>query len=215
MNRLEYISSLVNGYNTIADVGCDHAYISISAVSKYNVSNAYALDINDGPLANAVMNIEQAGLSDKIKTIKSDGLINFNEDCDAAIIAGMGASLIIKIINDSIDKINKMKAIILSPNNDESDLRKYLMDNSFKIINEKIIVENNHFYEIIVAIPNNYEKLSDMDILFGPKLRIEKSNEFISKYKKKLGVYEKSYVSASNSSKEELMKKIELIKKVL
>lgn len=215
MNRIDYISSLTNGYKTIADVGCDHAFISINAVEKYNVELSYALDINDGPLENARMNIAQRNLKDKIKAIKSDGLISLNEEVEAIVIAGMGGGLIAKIISDSISKANSSKALILSPNSDEAALRLYLMQNSFEIVDEKMIEEKGHYYEIIIAIPNSYKNLSDLDISFGPVLRREKSDLFKEKYSKKLSIYEKSLSKCNEASRDSIMKNISILKEVL
>ena len=41
MNRLETISALTKGYDTIADIGSDHAYVCIEAVKKYGVKDFY------------------------------------------------------------------------------------------------------------------------------------------------------------------------------
>lgn len=215
MNRIDYISSLTSGYKSIADVGCDHAFISINAVTKFNVSYAYALDINDGPLENARMNIAASSLSDKIETIKSDGLINLYKDVEAIVIAGMGGSLIIKILSDSIGRAKASKCLILSPNNDEPLLREYLMNNGFKITNESIILDAKHYYEIIMAEPSNDTKLTKEDILFGPILRKEKSENFIKKYEKRLKVFESSLERCSDEKRKGLLDNTEALRRVL
>lgn len=214
MNRIDYISSLTKEYKTIADVGCDHAWISINAVSKYGVEKAYALDINDGPLMNARMNIINNKLSSNIKTIKSDGLISLNEDVECIIIAGMGGDLICKILDDSLDKAKKAKALILSPNKEEAAIRSFLMDNGFKIDNEYILEDNNHIYEIIKASLGAM-KLDDKDILYGPYLRKEKSAIFQKKYEKKLKIYSKSLEKCSDRNKESILAEINKIREIL
>lgn len=215
MNRIDYITSLATGYNSLADVGCDHAFISIKALKNYGVKKAYALDINDGPLENARMNVKSNGLEDNIEIIKSDGLTNLNDAVECIIIAGMGGVLISKIINDSLEKVNHSKRLILSPNNEEAILREYLSNNGFKISDEHIIQDAGHYYEIIEAIPLENEKISNIDILFGPILRKKKDGLFIKKYSKKLDVLESSLAKCNESSKKEIEDNIKLLKEIL
>lgn len=215
MNRIDYITSLATGYNSLADVGCDHAFISIKALKDYGVKKAYALDINDGPLENARMNVKSNGLEDNIEIIKSDGLTNLNDAVECIIIAGMGGVLISKIINDSLEKVNHSKRLILSPNNEEAILREYLSNNGFKISDEHIIEDSGHYYEIIEAIPLENEKISNIDILFGPILRKKKDDLFIKKYSKKLDVLESSLTKCNESSKKEIEDNIKLLKEIL
>lgn len=215
MNRIDYITSLATGYKSLADVGCDHAFISIKALKNYGVKKAYALDINDGPLENARMNVKSNGLEDNIEIIKSDGLTNLNDAVECIIIAGMGGVLISKIINDSLEKVNHSKKLILSPNNEEAMLREYLSNNGFKISDEHIIQDAGHYYEIIEAIPLENEKISNIDILFGPILRKKKDDLFIKKYSKKLDVLESSLAKCNESSKKEIEDNIKLLKEIL
>lgn len=215
MNRIDYITSLATGYKSLADVGCDHAFISIKALKNYGVKKAYALDINDGPLENARMNVKSNGLEDNIEIIKSDGLTNLNDVVECIIIAGMGGVLISKIINDSLEKVNHSKRLILSPNNEEAILREYLSNNGFKISDEHIIQDAGHYYEIIEAIPLENEKISNIDILFGPILRKKKDDLFIKKYSKKLDVLESSLAKCNESSKKEIEDNIKLLKEIL
>ena len=215
MNRIDYITSLATGYKSLADVGCDHAFISIKALKNYGVKKAYALDINDGPLENARMNVKSNGLEDNIEIIKSDGLTNLNDAVECIIIAGMGGVLISKIINDSLEKVNHSKKLILSPNNEEAILREYLSNNGFKISDEHIIQDAGHYYEIIEAIPLENEKIYNIDILFGPILRKKKDDLFIKKYSKKLDVLESSLAKCNESSKKEIEDNIKLLKEIL
>lgn len=215
MTRLDYITSLCSQYNSLVDVGTDHGFVPIKAIRDYNLSYAYALDINEGPLLNAKNNIAKEGLGDKIETILSDGLLSFDKNVDAIVIAGMGGILIKKIIEASLDKALSSKALILSPNKEEALLRKFLINNGFVIEAEHILKEKGHYYEIIKAIPgkNNYTSL---DILYGPYLRIEKSELFISKWKGKLQILEEAYKACSTMEKKnQILDEINSIKEVL
>ena len=63
----------------------------------------------------------------------------------------MGGGLIADILAAGVDKLASVERLILQPNNREDELRSWLMANHFKIIAEKIITENDKFYEIMVV----------------------------------------------------------------
>ncbi|MFV5772387.1 tRNA (adenine(22)-N(1))-methyltransferase, partial [Pediococcus acidilactici] len=84
-------------------------------------------------------------------------------------ICGMGGGLIADILADGVDKLASVERLILQPNNREDELRSWLMANHFKIIAEKIITENDKFYEIMV-VEHGEMTLSDTELRFGPFL---------------------------------------------
>ena len=62
MKRIGILASLTKGYDTICDIGCDHAYVILEALNKYDVKYAYAIDVNLEPLERAKTNIKKANL---------------------------------------------------------------------------------------------------------------------------------------------------------
>ena len=81
-------------------------------------------------------------------------------------------------------KIKKAKRLILCPNTDSYNVRKFLNDNNFIIEYEEVVLDYK-FYEIIVCRyngqPSNY---SELDEKYGPCLLKEKSVEFIMMHEK-------------------------------
>lgn len=183
MDRLELIASLSKGSHTLLDVGCDHAYVLIKALTKYQVQQGIASDINDGPLKVAKQNVIKNHLEDRIQIVKSDGLKDVNISFDTVIISGMGGNLIRDILDNSKEKI-KGKKLILGPNNDQRLVRDFLMQQEFLIIDEYSIIDMGKYYEIIVAIPGLI-KYEDYELEFGPILLKKKEPAFLSHYKEK------------------------------
>lgn len=72
--RMAMNASLVPDGAKVADVGCDHGYVSLYLASKKACKKVIAMDINEGPLSHARKNIEKAGLSDCIDCRLSDGM---------------------------------------------------------------------------------------------------------------------------------------------
>ena len=125
MKRIGILASLTKGYDTICDIGCDHAYVILEALNKYDVKYAYAIDVNLEPLERAKTNIKKANLLSKVSFYLSDGLKNFDKSFNLAIISGMGGKLITNILNSSWNKFSG-KDLLLSPQSDIVNVRLFL-----------------------------------------------------------------------------------------
>ena len=90
----------------------------------------------------------------------------------------MGGLLIKDIIDKGLNKITNQK-LILEPNNKQYELRLFLNQNGFKIIDEYSLIDQNKYYEIIIAIKDN-EKLSDFELKYGPILLKKRDEVFIN-----------------------------------
>ena len=73
--RLKAVADLVDNNKVIADIGCDHALLSIYLVENGISNKVYAIDNKKGPLSTAKKNIESANLNEMIETILDDGLV--------------------------------------------------------------------------------------------------------------------------------------------
>ncbi len=185
MERLKKIASYTKGSRVVCDIGCDHAYALIFAIKEYDVSCGFAVDIAEGPLKNALKMIEQAKLEDKIKTIQSDGFTALNKDMfDTAIIAGMGGILMCSILAQGLEKIRD-KTLILEANQDTSKVREFLASHDFKIVEETALIEEDKYYEILVAKPG-HASYNPYDIAYGPIIRKTKPEDFLKHYQKKI-----------------------------
>ncbi|MDF9867175.1 tRNA (adenine22-N1)-methyltransferase [Bacilli bacterium PM5-3] len=190
-NRLGKVASLVNKGATLVDIGCDHGFLSIFLLENQIINKAYACDINQGPLNNVKENVKKHGLNDKIECILSDGLKELtNIEFDTVVIAGMGGSLIVDILEEA-KKIIVNKQIIVQPNINSYGLRKWLIENNFKIDNEILVDDNNIIYEIIEANQGCNVKYNDFELSYGKinlsnesSLLINKMNDDLNKYQR-------------------------------
>ena len=122
-DRLKDIASLVERCDVIADVGTDHGYLPIYLIQCDICKKAIASDVAIGPLSKAIENIDKYQLNDVISTTLCSGLNKIPANVDTVIMAGMGANLIIDILNEAP---YKYETYILQANLNVNILRKYL-----------------------------------------------------------------------------------------
>ena len=136
----------------IIDVGTDHAYLPIYLVSEEIASFALACDINQGPIDSARANICEAGLTGRIDTMKTDGLLGTEYFCaDDILIFGMGGELIARILSDAPWIRRKELRLILQPMSRAFVLRQWLYENGFSIVGETIS-RAGKYYQTICAV---------------------------------------------------------------
>lgn len=166
---------------TVADVGCDHGYLTIALLENNISKRAIAMDINKGPLAKAKQNIQAAGFTDRGKTRLSDGLAKLSVgEADVICICGMGGALIGRIIQKDLQVAKSAKTIIIEPQSEYFELRTSLMELGFVIDDEALCTEENKIYPIIKIHyepeEDNHVTYTKAELTYGP-IVIEKSPE--------------------------------------
>ena len=187
--RLACVASLVPAGARVADIGSDHAYLPAALVLDGKIDFAISGEVVKGPYENAVREIKDHQLEGQVIPRLADGLaaIEPADKVDTITIAGMGGSLIASILEKDKNKLTGIKRLVLQPNVGESQLREWLMNNYYQIMNEKIIEEDNHIYEIIVAEPSVVPfRYSKYELDFGPFLLENKGPVFRKKWQEYL-----------------------------
>lgn len=180
--RLKCIADFVDKGAVVADVGTDHGHIPIYLILNEIADYAIAMDINEGPLGKADENIRQYGVEEHIKLKLSDGLEKLEEnEADTVIIAGMGGRLIVDILERGRNVLKSVSNLILSPHTEIENVRHYLMDNGYEIINEKMVFDEGKYYTVIKAIHGTMCYDKEEYFLYG-KLLLENKDEVLRDY---------------------------------
>lgn len=169
--RLQCIARQIDNGAIVADIGTDHAYIPIYLVENKISPLVYASDIGKGPLKIANEQISKAALSEYIITLLGEGLAPITDyRVDNIIIAGMGGILIQDIISQNLSMALNADKLILQPMVAQEELRKFLINNGFKIIHEDLAKEDRRIYQIIVAHKGNMNIEKDIYYEIGYNL---------------------------------------------
>ena len=157
--RMEAVVKMVSPQSfAIADVGCDHAYVSIALVKRKLADKVIAMDVRKGPLDIAKRNVELAGLTKRIDIRLGDGLEKLQPgEVDTIIIAGMGG-LLIKAILERGEHIlsyeDRRPTLILQPQSDWKEVRMFLEQCAYDIVSEHMLIEDGKYYTVMKAKPS-------------------------------------------------------------
>lgn len=206
-DRMEAVAEMVPFGVRVADVGCDHAYVSIY-LADHKGCTVYATDLRDGPLAIAMENIKEAGLEEKIDIIKSDGLKGIEAgDIDAVVIAGMGGLLIRDILDSSKNTVDDLKYLILQPQSEISELRRFIHSIGFDMVDEDMVWDDGKPYFMMRC--EKASKIlcwSDIEYSYGKRL-IEKKHPGLLVYlKRRLDTLKEIEKNLKNSCMSEKVK---------
>lgn len=151
-NRLLKIASLVSENKRLADIGTDHGYIPVYLLNEGRIDFAILADINKGPLENARREVKRNKLEDKVDLRLGSGIEVLKKgEVDEVIIAGMGGILIGELLEANKEVAHSVDKLILQPMQAQEELRQYLLNNGYEILDECLEKEDFRLYEIIVA----------------------------------------------------------------
>lgn len=180
--RLKIIADLVEKNSILADIGTDHGlipmYLSTNNISKKIIAS----DISNRSLQKLIDKLNYNPNIDNIEVRVSNGLDEFKVfEVDSIIIAGMGGLLITDILSRNLNIAKSANNLILQANNGLFELRKFLVLNGFKIIEEMDLFENNIYYQIVkTEVSLDYYE-NDYEYEYG-KLLIKNKSENLKKY---------------------------------
>ena len=188
--RLETILSLVPTGSTAADIGTDHGLVPAELVGRGICSYVIASDLRKSPLNAARMLVKERGLADKIDLRLGDGLQTVAPgEAGTLILAGMGGALMQKILSEGEAVARAAKQLILSPQSEVPQFRRFLQENAYTVRSEQVVEEDGKFYFILDVIPEGGMVLSEAECEFGFRIPEENFPEhklFLNKEQRKL-----------------------------
>lgn len=183
--RLKKIGDLVEANSFCLDVGCDHALLDIYLVRQNKNIKAIASDIAEGPIEQAKQNIKKERLDGEIEVRLGDGLNTYSDEVNTIIISGMGGRNIIGICKNNPKVLKKVDTLIISPNNYQEDVKRFLCKSGFYIENEEFVKDKSFIYQIII-FKKGKKKYTKKEYFFGPVFIIKKGPLFREYYEREM-----------------------------
>lgn len=186
--RLQAVADMVSKGRRVADIGCDHGYVSIYLYRQRQCERVIAMDVKKGPLERAKTNIERYGLSDYIDVRLSDGTAALNPgEADTLLMSGMGGRLTIRILEEGFARLGRFEELVLQPQSELFLVRAFLRRQGIQIVDEQMVIDDGKFYTIIKAQPQDGDDVEGqkgayrqiVEDYFGPVLLKKRPEAFL------------------------------------
>ena len=170
-DRLLACAAFIAPGDRVADIGCDHGYLAIHALTTGLASSVIAADIGEGPLQSALHNAVKYGVRDKIEFYLSDGVRNIPRDFDTLVCAGMGGDTMIHILQSAPWLRKRQYRMILQCQSKTPMLRSYLSEIGWRITEEAVLRDGRFLYTVMEVVwEPDYPQLTAAECYFPPAL---------------------------------------------
>lgn len=165
--RLTMILNLISPCELLVDIGSDHGYLALAALQNGLAKTVIASDLREKPLIQAQKTFAQANVFTKVYFIRSDGLSAIQYQPDCVVIAGMGADLILKIVQQDLKRFMQVNQIITQTNTKNHILRQGMAQLGFQMQQEKIVFDGFYYSVQAYRYVGLCEELSESQTYFG------------------------------------------------
>ena len=185
--RLAACCGYVHAGDRVADIGCDHGYLSIYLLKNGIASGAYACDVAEGPLQSARHNAMKFGVAEKISFYLSDGVKNVPRDFDTLVCAGMGGDTMVSILSAAPWLKDSRYRLVLQCQSKRELLRSYLSENGWHIAEESVLRDGRFLYTVMdVRYDPAAPRLTLGQTYFSPAMLVNPGQETKEYYERVL-----------------------------
>lgn len=165
--RLRGIVKAVGRAECVLDVGTDHGYVPIALLQNGQAKRVIASDISASSLQKAKEQIIRRGITGMETRLGSGLDVIATGECDAIVIAGMGGLLMADILLGSKKKLGCHFHLVLQPMNNAQAVRLALEAIGARLVLEKVVFEDGHYYQIMAAEPGEMQISEPIDYWIG------------------------------------------------
>ena len=218
--RIKKIANLIEDSGDLADIGSDHGYLLFELAKNGFSHKLLGIENKNGPfnaLLNEVKNINFAYKCD-INAILSDGIKDLTPNFVNVVIAGMGYSLIKKIILSNIEKTSFIENFYIDAHTNIEEIRPFFLSIGYDIFNETMIFEKGIFYSLIhFKKTKEIQKYNKNELKYGPININRKEETFVLYLKSKREEFKRIYndLPENNKKRDEIMIYIKEIEEIL
>lgn len=180
--RLQAVAGLVPPGRVVADIGTDHARLPVYLVKSGRCPKVIATELNRGPWEQARLRVAFHGLADRIEVRLGEGLAPlFPGEARVVVVAGMGGTTIKGVLASSPGVLNALERLVLQPMNGAPELRRWLVQNGWRLAEEVLVIERGRYYVVIAAERGEETAGEEWLLEIGPRL-LERRDPLLKGY---------------------------------
>jgi len=210
--RLRSCCNFIKPGSRVADVGCDHGYLSIWLLSHGIADFVIASDVREGPLQSAMRNARKFGTEDRMSFHLSDGVQNVPRDFDTLVCAGMGGDTIISILEAAAWLQSEQYHLVLQCQSKTPMLRAYLSETGWHITRETVLRDGKFLYTVMeVCWAPEANRLTPAQTYFPPALLESASEALPDYYRWVIGGLEIATAHQNDTTKKQILAELQQI----
>ena len=211
-DRLLACAQYVNQGSRVADIGCDHGYLSIHLLLGGIASSCIASDVKEGPLQSAQRNARKFGVAGKIEFCLSDGVRDLPKDFDCMVCAGMGGDTMIHILEDAPWLKDERYTLILQCQSKTPMLRRYLSEKGWLISEEAVLRDGRFLYTVMKVLYRSTSETPTVgQFYFSPALLKNPSKDVSAYYKWIIDGLKIATAHQDDAEKKQALSELELL----
>lgn len=158
--RLTAAADMLSGARSVADIGADHGRLALGLLQRNSAQHVIATDVSEASLQKARRLAKIIGLENKITFRVGDGLTPLADgEADAIALCGMGGMLMAEILERAKTPLCGAKRVVLQPMRGVEEIRRYLFEHRYRIMEDVIVLENRRYYQVFCAVPGEGDRL--------------------------------------------------------
>lgn len=168
--RLKAIADEISPGASVADIGLDHALLSLYLVDSGRCPRIIGVENQSGPYQKALEAIRQADRADHIELRFGSGLAPLSAgEVDEVVIAGMGGETMTAILDEEPLKASSFQRYVFQPMSRLECLREFLASRGWHLTGERAVYDQERFYIIVTAAPGGQPyRLNRLELDIGP-----------------------------------------------
>ncbi len=150
--RLAAALELLPPCDAIIDVGCDHGKLCLAVLLSQKATHVTALDVSAASLDKARALFHKYGQTADF--IEADGVETLSPAIDqthAIALCGLGGEGIAGILDRGAALARRAITLVMQPMGGERELRQWLCNNDYAVLEERVVFDAGRFYQLIAA----------------------------------------------------------------
>jgi tRNA (adenine22-N1)-methyltransferase len=154
--RLKAVADLVAPCRRLADIGSDHGLLPRYLLSAGRVYHCIATERDRRRLINLRGFPPRHPLAGRLEIRVGDGLdaLRPADRIDTVVIAGLGARTIVRLLEGGRARRLGVSRMVLQPQAEIGRLRRWLAEDGYTVVAERLALERGRFYEALAAEPS-------------------------------------------------------------
>ncbi len=189
-DRIRALVEMVPAGSRVADIGSDHGLLPRILLAEGRASFCIATEITPAALDRLVNRIGDHPLPANFELRAGNGLapLRPSDRLDVLVLAGMGARTQVDILSAPLRIDLGNCRLILQPQGEPAVLRRWLVGNRYRIVEERLLQVSGVFHLALAAVPGileppvDHPALTEADLMVAGPLLVRSGEPLVRKY---------------------------------